>query len=257
MEPILIPFVFFHAERNKLDPIPMVRWLLESLLAPPIYSDLDLGLERFIPLHRDTCIELLTSIIPKIYPTKLVPPSITLRIHLRRWNQLPTLPDELTDLYISTPDQIDPNIITQAIERLKQLKSLYLVLYMERTGNGTFLPTASCTHAKPDRLPTIKLPTRTPHPERWVLFWTLSVRKNGEYWYEGRKYSEDSNKPDYFRKDNILPEVTAEVRAWFNMNPTFWGIDMYFVVGSGIESCFDREMYEEDCLGFGSQVGES
>ena len=253
IEPVLIPFVFFYAEEWGKDPKPVATWLIESLFAWEGPFDVDLGLERFIPAHRDRFLDLLGSILPRVLPTKFIPPAISMRLHLRA-SDPPSLGDRLPsniyELSISTPDHIDPELIVQIIDHQKGLRRLNIALFMTRAGNGKFLVTAACTNAKPYNLPTIAVPFATGPPDQWVFVWWLEVRKYGHYWYAGSKCKESRNKTDYKRRngtENMLPELVAEVREWFDMNVHFEEISVKFCVGAGITDCLDRDMYDREC----------
>ena len=256
IEPCLSPFIFFYAEEQNLDPTPMITWLIKSIFAWEGSFEVILGLERFLPKHRDDFLELLHYMLPTILPTKIITPKVGMRLHLRSWDQVSlaaTLPDNLHGLHISASDQLDPKLIPAIIRHQRDLRYLTVVLCLHETpDNHPYVAEAqvvSCTHANPHPLPFISLPFAPCMRDLWVLAWWLRMRKHGHYWYAGTEFSESFNKPKFVRRhwsEDIHPEMVAEVREWFNLNTKFNEISVYFVGGGSIKDCFTRDMYWKD-----------
>jgi hypothetical protein len=253
VEPSLVPFILFYAEEMDLDPAPMMNWLIKSIFAWEGYFEVNLGLERFLPSHRNTFIEFLGFMLPTILSTKIITPQISMRLNLRRWDQVSlsaTLPDGLHRLHITTSDRVDPELVPAIIRRQHDLKYLTVAMFLPESSDGTYLfetQAASCTHASSHPLPSISLPFAPFTNERWALTWWLRMKEDGHYWYSGTEYRESFNKPQFTRRsDDILPEVVAEVRGWFRTNANFEEISLYFIGGRCIEDCFTMEMYWKD-----------
>jgi hypothetical protein len=253
MEPSLVPFILFYAEEMGLDSAPMMNWLIKSIFAWEGHFEVILGLERFLPAHRDTFIEFLGFMLPTILSTKIIMPQISMRLNLRSWDQVSlsaTLPDGLHRLHITTSDHVNPELVTTIIRHQHDLNYLTVVMFLAESSDGTYLfesQAASCTHASPHPLPSISLPFSPFTDELWALTWWLRMREDGHYWYSGTEFRESFNKPQFIRRsDDILPEVVAEVRGWFKRNANFEEISLYFVGGRCIEDCFSRDMYWKD-----------
>jgi len=253
MEPSLVPFILFYAEEMDLDPTSMMIWLIKSMFAWEGHFEVILGLERFLPAHRDTFIDFLQCLLPTILSTKIITPKISMRLNLRSWDPVSLsarLPDGLHRLHITTSDRINPELVTAIIRSQHDLNYLTVVMFLTESPDGTYFyetQPPSCTRASPHPLPSISLPFSPSTDELWALTWWLRMREDGHCWYSGTEFRESFNKPKFVRRsDNILREVVAEVRGWFERNANFEEISLYFVGGRCIDDCFTRDMYWKD-----------
>ena len=252
MENPLIPFVLFYAEEKGLDPTPMMSWIIKSFLVAGGFVIVPLNLERFIPAHRDAFIDCLRRMLPTILSTKFITPSQFMSLHLRSWDQLSfaaTLPDTFYALQIRTADRLNPELVPEIIRHQHDLKCLTVTMSLTKSSDETYSlesQAASCTHASPYPLPSNSLPFSPVTDELWVFTWLLEMRADGHGWFSGTSFR-DSTAPKYVgRGEDILPEVVAEVRGWFNMNAKFKVISLYFVGGGSIDDWLNRDMYWKD-----------
>jgi hypothetical protein len=225
MENPLIPFILFYAEEKGLDPTPMMSWIIKSFLAADGFVTVSLTLERFTPAHRDAFIDCLRRMLPTILSTKFITPILFMSLHLRSWDQVSfatTLPDTLYTLQISTTDRLNPELVPEIIRHQHHLKFLTVMMYLTKSSDGRYPLESqpSCTHASPYPLPCNSLPFSPFTDELWVFTWFLEIREDGHSWFSGTSFRNSTASKYVGRDEDILPEVVAEVRGWFNMNPS-------------------------------------
>jgi hypothetical protein len=215
----LLSFVFQHADRKQLDPVPLARWLIASKNHT---TRREISLRRFSPPHRDTALRTIKALnFEQGY-------RLEIRLHDHDTVFIAhILPELITslNLVISEYNNISPAVIPEIVHSLPNIKALSVHLYMGCLEPGQLARNASCFRSDFDfPIVTTKHP---PHDLAIACQYQLSVT-GGTTWRVASECDFESGEPIYVDTEIGIPNLEREVGEWLQMNPALDCITLFF-----------------------------
>lgn len=221
----LLPFVFHHAQRKKLDPTAIVRWLFES------QNRLNEGSRHYVSLRRLSASHREASLC--ILQTLDIDRECTFEIRLHTHDTINIanfLPKTISHLQIvvSESNRVFPALLHHIIRALPKLRTISIRLYVGSVDEGKLGSNATCTvNGFENKFPLIAINLDFDDYDIVCEYKLAIARGHSPVWTVAGSRDEDGE-PIHIETSVDLPELEEEIRIWLSLNSTLENIEIYF-----------------------------